>query len=150
MSAPSQGVSNEEAGRKKRIAFLGNSFLYVNDVPRLYQELCGGTAACEVDSCLRSAATWDDLLKSGNGTNLVFGFSSNALQPDGSKDIGAPTVEALLHQEKGWDFVVTHTHSQEPARPEFLPQALESLHTLAPMLQKTGGITLLMVTPALA
>lgn len=50
---------------EKSIAFVGNSYLYVNDMPRLMQKISGGRI--HQDSCLRTSASLGKLLRAGNG-----------------------------------------------------------------------------------
>ena len=71
-----------------RVAFIGNSYQYYNDLPRLFQVL---TVA-------------DD------GRNK---FSSRpaSRSPGGSYDIGAPTVSDLLTARGPWDALIINDYS---------------------------------------
>lgn len=133
-----------------RVAFVGNSFLYFNDVPRLFHALGGGGGSIIVGDCLRGGASWADILKDGNGMEEVFS-TPNAKKEDGTFDIGAPTVDNLLVWQPlphGWDFVVMATCSQEAALPETRPNGLEALDFFAPLLTKARALPVLMPTPA--
>jgi len=75
---------------------LGNSIQYFNDQPRLLQHLLQ-TSFGNVfqDSCLRGGSSLPSLYEEGNG--MWFKFETpNALQPDGTYDVGQPTIHALL------------------------------------------------------
>eukprot|EP00929_Paragymnodinium_shiwhaense_P106116 TRINITY_DN71262_c0_g1_i1.p1 TRINITY_DN71262_c0_g1~~TRINITY_DN71262_c0_g1_i1.p1 ORF type:complete len:399 (-),score=73.45 TRINITY_DN71262_c0_g1_i1:480-1622(-) len=142
------GAEQQPAGgRHLRVAFVGNSYIYFNDVPRLLQALHHGPDKVETGDCLLGGSSWKSLLKKGNGMEKKF-QSPNALLPDGSYDIGAPTVQALLSDENGWDFCVMGTYSQEAARLELRQNGFEALDVLAPMLDKAGAKAVLLVTPA--
>mmetsp|Transcript_79949 Transcript_79949/g.222762 ORF Transcript_79949/g.222762 Transcript_79949/m.222762 type:complete len:315 (-) Transcript_79949:395-1339(-) len=140
-------LSPEPSCRPLRVAFLGNSYLYFNDVPRVFRFLCGGRQHVEIKDCLRGGASWKSLLQGGNGMKDKF-MTPNALEPDGSYDIGAPTVEALLSDSIGWDFVVMNTYSQEAAMLERREDGLQALETLSPMINEAGACPVLMPTPA--
>ena len=74
--------------------------------------------------------------------------SPNALLPGGTYDIGAPTVQELLDDPRGWDFVVLNTYSQEAARLDRRQDGLRALEELAPMLEKAEARGVLLVTAA--
>jgi len=111
-SHPNAGSVASTASRPQplRVAFIGNSYLYFNDVPRLFQALCGGEHHVQVQDCLRGGASLKTLLEKGNGMRNKF-ESPNAMRPDGSYDIGAPTVQELLKHNDGWHYVVMNTYS---------------------------------------
>jgi len=135
---------------KLRVAFLGNSYFYFNDIPRLFQALCGGESAVLVRDCLRGGASWTSLLRNGNGMEEKFS-TPNAKKADGTYDIGSPTVAELLASEPdGWHYVVMNTHSQEAAMEgrKGRSQGLAALELLAPMLQAAGARPVLLATPA--
>ena len=96
-----------------RIAFLGNSIFYFNDVPRLLEAI-GADGAITTDCCLRGGADVEKLLDEGGALAEKFA-TPNALRPDGSHDAGQPSVEALL-AARAWDFVVINDYTQAPAR----------------------------------
>ena len=58
-----------------RVAFIGNSMFYVNDIPRFMEELSQSTMI--QDSCLHGGRTLRSLLRRGNGMYFKF-KSSNA------------------------------------------------------------------------
>lgn len=145
--APASPEVEQAESKTTRVAFIGNSYLYFNDVPRLVQALGGGEQTVHVEDCLRGGASWKGLLKNGNGMAEKF-RTPNALSPDGSYDIGASTVEELLAAPQAWDFVVMNTYSQEAAIPEKRAQGIEALEALAPMLENAKACPVLMPTPA--
>lgn len=128
-----------------RVAFLGNSILYYNDCPRLLEALSAPRSVTQ-DSCLRGGSTFASLLAKGNGMASKFA-SPNALKPDGSHDVGAPTVRALLIDRGPWDFVVLHDYTQGPTRLESRETSSKALvKGYVPLLAKTAAIPVLMQT----
>lgn len=133
-----------------RVAFLGNSIQYYNDLPRLMKALSNN--AIEQDSCYRGNATLSSLFQDGNGMSMKF-QTTNALRPDGTYDIGADTVTSLLQQQQqqpqNWDFVVMNDHTQHPTRSD---TRFESVTTLvqdyAPLLRQSGAIPIFLMTYA--
>lgn len=127
-----------------RVAFLGNSIQYYNDLPRLLRAL--SNHAIEQDSCYRGNATLSSLFQDGNGMSVKF-QTANALRPDGTYDIGADSVTSLIQQQKGWDFVVINDHTQHPARSD---TRLESINALmknyAPLIRQSGAIPVFLMT----
>lgn len=123
-----------------RVGFLGNSILYFNDCPRLLQKMLQTRFSnVHQDSCLRPGATLISLFEKGNGMRKVFGDSPAALRSDGSYDLGASSVLALLRNQNGedppgdkmvkdstnegnkeqrWHAVVMNDHTQSPTRRE--------------------------------
>mmetsp|Transcript_614 Transcript_614/g.1731 ORF Transcript_614/g.1731 Transcript_614/m.1731 type:complete len:320 (-) Transcript_614:45-1004(-) len=130
-----------------RVAFVGNSYLYFNDLPRLLQALCGGPREVRIRDCLMGGQSWRGLLSKGCGMQEKFA-TPNALLPCGAHDVGADTVQALLVEPPGWDFVVLNTYSQEAARPDGRKAGLKALEELAPMLEKARARGVLLATPA--
>lgn len=141
--------SESKKERLLRVAFIGNSYIYFNDVPRLFQEMCGGESAVHVQDCLRGGASWASILREGNGMTEKFAVP-NAKRADGSYDVGAPTVQDLLAVPDGWNFVVMNTYSQEAAitGPDGRERGFAALAQLAPMLRDAGAVPVLLVTPA--
>ncbi|GKY90771.1 hypothetical protein MPSEU_000049900 [Mayamaea pseudoterrestris] len=117
-----------------RVAFLGNSMLYFNDCPRLVERMLQSNYQhVYQDSCLRGGASLQSLFKDGNGMRQTFA-TPPALREDGSHDIGAPCVRALL-QSQTWDFVVMNDHTQAPARIKTRQETSEALRELyAPLM----------------
>lgn len=144
-----QVAQAEETGRRHvRVAFVGNSYLYFNDVPRVFQALCHHHGIrVDIKDCLRGGASFKSLLQHGNGMEKKFNTPA-AMLPDGSYDVGAPTVEALLSEPEGWDFVVANTYSQECAILSQRKNGLDALDTMAPLFKKAGACPVLLVTPA--
>jgi len=98
-----------------------------------------------IKDCLRGGASFRVLLKNGNGMDVKF-RTPPALQPDGSYDIGAPTVEALLGEPQGWDFVVMNGFSQEAVIPAQTQEGLVALGEMAPMIDRARACPVLLVT----
>lgn len=74
------------------IAFVGNSFTFVNDLPRVVEALSEGKLQRQ-DSCLHGATSVTSLLQRGNGMYYHWGNTSL----DGEfPDFGACTVRQLL------------------------------------------------------
>ena len=72
-----------------KVAFVGNSFIYYNDCPRLIEALSGGNVV--QNSCLRGGANFEQLIRKGNGMSKTFA-TSNAKLADGNWDCGASTI----------------------------------------------------------
>jgi len=149
LGRPELRRAEEEASESGNlgVAFVGNSYLYFNDLPRLFQAFGGGPGQLRVGDCLKGGQSWSGLLRRGNGMQEKFA-SPNALLPDGTYDVGAATVQELLDDPRGWDFVVLNTYSQEAARPERRRVGLRALEELAPMLEKAQARGVLLVTAA--
>jgi len=52
-------------GRDANVAFIGNSYLFVNDIPRLMEAVTGGHM--HQDSCIHGSGSLLNILKTGNG-----------------------------------------------------------------------------------
>jgi hypothetical protein len=133
-----------------RVAFLGNSIQYYNDLPRLMKALSNN--AIEEDSCYRGNATLSSLFQDGNGMSRKF-QTTNALRPDGTYDIGADTVTSLLQQRQqqpqDWDFVVMNDHTQHPTRSDTRYESITTLvQDYAPLLRQSGAIPIFLMTYA--
>ena len=87
---------------RPRVAFLGNSICYYNDLPRLLATLHGGRL--HQDSCMRGGADLPTLFARGNGISHLYG----------PLRAGAWSARRLL--AKRWDFVVLQDQTQAPAR----------------------------------
>jgi hypothetical protein len=125
-----------------RVAHIGNSIQYYNDCPRLLQQLLEERFQKSVvqDSCLRGGATLISLLEKGNGMAKKFASPPALRVEDGSYDIGAPTVEALLTSKHAWDFVILNDHTQSPVREETKNKTLQVLkEQYVPMLMMMAG-----------
>jgi hypothetical protein len=112
-----------------RVAHIGNSIQYYNDCPRLLQQMLEERFQKSVvqDSCLRGGATLISLLEKGNGMAKKFASPPALRVEDGSYDIGASTVEALLTSKHAWDFVILNDHTQSPVREETKTKTLQVL-----------------------
>ena len=76
------------------VAFIGNSFMFVNDLPRVLENFSGRTMY--QDSMLHGSLNFKSLLQKGNGMYEWWGNSTNAINEDGMRDFGACTVNQLL------------------------------------------------------
>jgi hypothetical protein len=90
------GVSNSKMPPSIRVAFVGNSMLYYNDVPRLLSQLSGGQLVQQ--SCLHGDATLTSILKSGNGMYHIWETGNARVYNNVSTihDFGACTVRQML------------------------------------------------------
>lgn len=64
-------------GRDVNVAFIGNSYFFVNDLPRLMESVTGGHMF--QDSCLHGSGSLLNILKTGNGMYYKW-QSSNAMK----------------------------------------------------------------------
>ena len=131
-----------------RVAFIGNSILYYNDVPRLLETI--SAPGLTHDCCLRGGASLTSLLADGNGMRRIFGTENGKLE-DGTFDTGAPTVDELLvgDASPSWDYVVLHDFTQGPARPETRHESARSLKdTYGPLLARTDAMPVFLATHA--
>eukprot|EP00927_Polykrikos_kofoidii_P054091 TRINITY_DN48572_c0_g1_i1.p1 TRINITY_DN48572_c0_g1~~TRINITY_DN48572_c0_g1_i1.p1 ORF type:complete len:306 (+),score=39.99 TRINITY_DN48572_c0_g1_i1:78-995(+) len=106
-----------------RVAFGGNSLIYFNDLPRLFEAIAGESRKILHDCCLRGGANLTSLFEKGNGMSEKFNTTNALLAQveEGSEprfDIGSPTISALLEDARGWDFLVMNDYTQGPARVE--------------------------------
>tara|TARA_B100000524_G_scaffold81852_1_gene37619 strand:- start:8045 stop:8878 length:834 start_codon:yes stop_codon:yes gene_type:complete len=129
-----------------RVAFLGNSILYFNDCPRLLEAISAPDVRFVHDCCLQGGANLAKLLAKGSN---MFQPSEASERDDGTHDVGATTVEGLLEQAGGWDFVIVQDHTQAPARSKTQLEGINVLkNELAPMIDSTGAIPILLATHA--
>lgn len=125
----------EPTGATLRIAFIGNSFIYFNDLPHLVKHLLQGSidnGSVEVGACLRGGASLVNLWQ--KGANMVDEVHI------GGRDM-YPTVKSLLLSPLGWDVVILQDYSQGPARPGARREAMHVLRNkYLPLLldMKTG------------
>ena len=88
-----------------RVAFVGNSITFVNDLPRFVQAL-GGNHYIEQDSCLHGGLSFLSMTYKGNGMYLKWKTKKALLQGDKDNDpiydFGACSVPQLLlgHDEE--------------------------------------------------
>jgi hypothetical protein len=134
-------------GLALRIAFVGNSIQYYYDIPRLMETLC--SVRIVQDSCFRSGATLPSLLAQGSSMSDDFGISPNANRDDGSLDVGALTVSALLLDAAPWDFCVLNDVTLAPAREATRDASIAALVSeYAPMLRKCVARPILLMNYA--
>ena len=109
------------------LALIGNSILYYHDCPRLLEQMLLSTKQyvdVQQNSCLRGGASLASLLEQGNGMRHKF-QNDMSLQPDGTYDIGAATVDDLLQEHP--NIVILQDHTQGPARQASRAQGLQVL-----------------------
>ena len=115
-------VVEEDSPRTLRIAFLGNSLTFFNDLPHLLQHILATTTTgiddVKVGCCLRGGQSLPSLLTKGADMG-------RAKLQIGGRDMYA-TVEELLTAPGGWDYVVVNDHSQAPARDDAQPAIVDS------------------------
>lgn len=129
------------------VAFLGNSILYFNDCPRVMEYMLETKFPENVktDSCLRGGTSLKELWTQSNGMSKKFATIKN---DDGSYDIGAPSVQSLLHDSQ-WDYCVMNDFTQGPARISSREESKQMLERCyAPLLQKSGAIPIIIQTTA--
>jgi hypothetical protein len=160
--------NNNNNQRRIRFACLGNSIQYFNDCPRLLERMFQAAGYTDVyqNSCLRGGASIVTLWHKGNGMHDKFNTTS-AQTPDGSFDIGAPTVQSLLQQEdeddnddgdgganknkknNNFDFVIINDHTQSPARHASRVATIQALtKDYLPLLAKTNATLVFLQTAA--
>lgn len=96
---------------EKSIAFIGNSYMFVNDIPRLVQKISRGKI--HQNSCLNPSASLGKLLRAGNGmyevwqtqTALTYKYDTEWSGQDEVYDYGMCSVFQLL---EGYDNDLTY------------------------------------------
>ena len=101
-----------------RIAFLGNSITYYNDLVHLVQLSLETEREVVVGACLRGGQSLASLMEKG-------GELTKTQDWIGGRDMHA-SVEELLRHPQGWDFIVFQDHTQGPAREDDLPAIVEA------------------------
>lgn len=124
-----------------RVAFLGNSYFYYNDTPRLLQELHGGEGAMVTADCLRGGASFVSLLVEGDGMDRP-AVAAGSLLPWNGK----PSIAALLKDP--YDFVVCNDYSQNNARGEKKAETRAALDTIVAMAKAGGSQTIVLMPTA--
>ncbi|KAL3934449.1 MAG: hypothetical protein SGBAC_009838 [Bacillariaceae sp.] len=103
------------------------------------------------DSCLRGGANVTGLFEKGNGMLNKFATPA-ALKPDGTYDIGSPTVEAIFAspEERKWDVVVINDHTQTPARETNKTQSIQTFREkYIPLLERNNkDVTVILLMTA--
>ena len=125
MGSDSSKDASKQSRDRIQVAFIGNSILYYNDCPRLLQHMLEQRYQTVVqDSCLHGGQNFVSLMEKGNGMAKKFA-TPNARLPNGSYDIGSPTVSQLL--TSSWDYIVMNDHTQAPAREKSRKASLKAL-----------------------
>jgi hypothetical protein len=163
-SSPQQQQQRPAALDAVSIAFVGNSMLFMNDCPRLVQQMIAQVLTVVTqDSCLRGGSTLTSLWEKGNGMSQVFAteqalmappsgvtdeLNSTAAIPGPVYDVGAASVQELLFRANAsWDFVILNDHTQGPARPASRTKSQKVLRRrYAPLLQRS--VPIIVQTPA--
>jgi hypothetical protein len=85
---------------KISVAFVGNSMMFVNDLPRFMQALAGkspqGDYLITQNSCLHGSLNFKTLLKKGNGMLHKWNTKNAYIESAGVYDYGACSVRQLL------------------------------------------------------
>jgi len=118
------------------------------DCPRLLEHMLHTRYTNVIqDSFYQGSSTLTSLWYGSNTMKTAFG-SPAAMKPDGTFDIGAPTLQDLLAEED-WDYLVINDYSQNPGR---LPLRAQGKIMLAkhysPILREKGTTLVLLQTPA--
>jgi len=131
-----------------KVAFAGNSMQYHSDLPRLLEHMLRTRFEYVVqDSCFQAISTISSLWSIGNSVNETL-HTDAARRPDGTYDIGAPTMQALLDEED-WDYLVLNDFTQSPARDESRAESKKALkQQYAPILRDKSTTLILLETAA--
>mmetsp|Transcript_29319 Transcript_29319/g.59976 ORF Transcript_29319/g.59976 Transcript_29319/m.59976 type:complete len:356 (-) Transcript_29319:118-1185(-) len=128
----------------KKVAFIGNSYIYYNDLPRLMQAMTDdrGGGIGFTAHCVRGGASLPELIEKGSrGADAEFHAVSvqDLLLGNGGDGNTAP-----------WDAVVMNDYSQASPRPSERAKTLTSLRdSYAPLLNQCGAqLVVLYVPPA--
>ena len=140
------GSGSDESSSVK-VAHVGNSMQYYGDTPRFLQHMLQTSNDNVIqNSCLRPASTLWSVWTRGNNMGERFN-STAALQDDGTLDIGAPTVKALLEEEE-WDYVVLNDRTQNPTREDSRNKSLGVLEDEYAKALDKSSVILFIQTPA--
>lgn len=145
MASPNR--KRRENDSEIRVAFLGNSILYFNDCPRVLERMLETRfAKVKQNSCLRGGTSILELWIQGNG--MTSKFATGQPRSNGTYDIGAPSVQALLHNNQ-WDFCIINDFTQGPARAETREESKLMLQRCyAPLFRKCRAIPIILLTAA--
>lgn len=94
-----QGAEHRSRNRKYKVAFIGNRFLAVNDLPRMMEAMSLGTWTQQ--SCLHSRGSLVSILETGNGMYTLWQTNAAYNLSLGVYDYGACTVEQLFQGSDG-------------------------------------------------
>ena len=148
MSSPTGRRKQPNDTTEIRVAFLGNSILYFNDCPRVFERMLE-TRFSKVtqNSCLRGGTSILELWTQGNGMTCKFATGQQP-RSNGTYDIGAPSVQALLHNNS-WDFCVINDFTQGPARAKTREESKLMLQRCyAPLFRKCRAVPIILLTAA--
>eukprot|EP00980_Cylindrotheca_fusiformis_P024971 scaffold12822_cov88-Cylindrotheca_fusiformis.AAC.3 len=134
------------------VAHLGNSIQYYNDCPRLLEHMLNEKyKIVHQDSCLRGGANVTGLYDEGNGMEEKFA-TPNAKKPDGTYDVGSPTVDDLLMASRSdrnkWDYVVINDNTQASVRDKSKNDSILSFQEHYIPLIGDGPTVILLMTAA--
>ena len=141
------GAAREDM-RTIKVAFAGNSMQYYHDLPRLLEHMLQMRYDTVIqDSCFQGLSTITSLWLIGNTVNETL-HTQAAMRPDGTYDVGSPTIQALL-AEQDWDFLVLNDYTQGPARLSLRNESIVTLKTCyAPILRDMGTTLVFLETAA--
>jgi hypothetical protein len=91
------GVSG--ANRKYKVAFLGNRFLSINDLPRMMEQMSQGKWTQQ--SCLHTRGSLVSILETGNGMYTVWQTQAAFNTTTSIYDYGSCTIEQLFRGSDG-------------------------------------------------
>jgi len=130
-----------------RVAFLGNSILYFNDCPRVLESMLESKfSTVTQSSCLRGGTSLKELWTQGNG--MARKFASGKPRSNGTYDIGASSVHALL-SDNTWNYCVVNDFTQGPAREQTRDESKLMLRQCyAPLFIKSGATPVVLQTAA--
>lgn len=108
-----------------RIAFIGNSYTYYNDLPNMVMEL-----AAHSDTAVHIEYAYE-----------VPGGSCLSYTCNGEVHQNRSATELLLRDPLGWDFVVLNDFSQAPARGDTAAISMGALQShYAPLIAAAGAV----------
>lgn len=135
------------------VAFLGNSILYFNDCPRVLEHMLlesnKYSSGVKQNSCLCGGTSLKELWTRGNG--MATKFAASSPRENGTYDIGASSVQALLlnNNDHPWDYCVLNDFTQGPARAHTREESKLMLERCyAPLFAKSGAIPIVIQTCA--
>jgi hypothetical protein len=113
-------------------AYLGNSFIYFNDLPQCLADI--NPSIESTSHCLKGGGSLTSLASQGSSDSL-------------STNTPYPTVNELFAPPNKYDYVVINDFSQGPARPETRSRTLDILKSdYIPLFQESGCTPVLIST----
>jgi hypothetical protein len=79
--------------RDAKVAFIGNSYFFVNDLPRLMEAVTGGHIS--QDSCLHGSGSLLNILKTGNG--MYYKWQSENAMKGGTEWVNSNNAKTYLY-----------------------------------------------------